>query len=502
MSSFIRLLVSVVATAVCAGCLAVPFDGERVGRQSEAITFVGLHPDPGAGVAVQAFNTQTGRFETIAPTNSGRTLFTTHFGQPWFQWSSTVTLGEAFWTPGSTGFSARIRGQAIGSPSTSDMLALQEHGLSCMLGSRTLSEAIGRCGALNSSEITICTNDFSVSGSRRGPCPRRTVDVLSATGRVERRHVQADRTSSVVAPPAPRLLAWRGDAASFIDIFDASLATNRDESGGRMLGTPGLAYGNFIRIRYSRGSTDERFDRFDVDQLARALGTATPWAGAVSFRHYDVGECSFFLSWRQTLEVLTPALESSLASIRSPDSDTALELRPLSRAVLTPILRAGGSDAVRFTQSYTVRGVFDPDGADLGIQLLRATFRVVVGLSSSHGSIGATIESVEVSTESSVNPEIARMFEDNAKAAVRTIVPGIIRRAVPVPVVQRVHARPDGLEFILAETVDDPLFAQFRERRLCNRPDPATATPVAGYFDSVFDPSLPGDPPVFGNPSP
>lgn len=91
-----------------------------------------------------------------------------------------------------------------------------------------------------------------------------------------------------------------------------------------------------------------------------------------------------------------------------------------------------------------------------------------------------------------------------AEDAVRTIVPGLVSQAVPMlVVVQRLHARPEGLEFILAETVDDvdeSLYRALQSLGLCNRSDPATAAPIAGYFDSVFDPPLRGDPPVFGNP--
>lgn len=480
------------------GCMSTPFDGQRVSSLDKGLVVSGFHATAGAPVEVQAFDAAGGTFVTLARTDATRETGAEMFGQPWYSWSVRTTVPRRFHLPGARGAAVRLRARDAGGPRA--LLALQEDGLGCVGRAANLAQVGERCSGLEQGASVICSHDYLHPGSRRGPCPRRTVDVLDGGGNVLQRHVLADTTQTVESPSRPHSIRWRGDAASFVDIFDASFASRRDAA---RIGTAGLTSGSFVRLHYSRANTDTAFDRHDIEALARALVGATPWSGAVTIRHYDIGECSYLTPWRRILDSVDAALRANIAGL----SARPLRVQPLSRAVLTPVLRTGASDALRFTQSYSV---YD---REFGVQIARFTLRLTASLAA---AADQTLDARPIAVAAEVEPLVVGRFaevfgspspEDTARrveAAVRERLPGNVRQIVlemslGQRTVKRVHARPEGLELVLAESIDDPLYPLLSGAGMCSRPSPSGSAPQAGYFDSVFDPPLPGDPPVFGD---
>lgn len=488
-----RLLPLLVASFTLLACMTAPFDGQRVGASTSPVTFEGQYSTSGATVTLEALNTTTGAFDAVTTATVSSSSPVRLWDNDWFSWSRSSVLPSAYWTPGRTGFSAKVRAR---SGSTS-LLGLQE-GWDACLGrtiDRTVNDFATECTGHDSPVVTICTSDFSPLGSRRGPCPRRTVDVLDATGATARRYGLPDSTFTFAANPAPRVISWRGDRVTMLDVFDASPSSSRDVS---RVGTSGLAWGNFVRLRYPNATTSTAFARFDVDSLAASLGTTLPWGGAVAIRQYDNGECSAFRHWRVVLDTLVPTLETSLRNLAL--RGHTIDAVPLSRTVLTPVIRTSGGDGAFLTQSFTVRG----DGLYMGRLMVKAL--VIFG--ASRGRLIATVQSVDATMEAGVVPVILQAFgvidvaslETEVEDMVRTLVPTLVADAIPLPVVQRVYGRPDGLEVVLADDPRDPLLPALRSAGFCNRPDPAPGGNQSGYFDSLFDPPLRGDPPVFGDP--
>jgi len=471
-------------------CMSRPFDGQRVPARTSRVEVAGYHASPSGRVNVLAMNTATGAFESVGTSTASAIRFTSLGGVDWYEWNTPVVLGDRFWTSGARGSYARIRAETADGGAPFSLYSLQEDWLDC--AGRRVSERwtdiVRECSALNTPEATICTDDFVPSGRRRGPCPRRTLDVLGADGRIARRHPLPDQTTTVVDPPFPTRIAWRGDAMSFIDVFDVNLASREDVA---WLGTHGMPYGNFIRLRYPNPTESREFRSFNVDSLASGLLPGAGWRGAVSFRQYDPGECSGFLTWREILDLLTAKLEDSLTNAFTNASGGHITARIASGISLTPILRSGAAgDAVRLGLAVHLTA----DGLEAG----RAVIGVTIGFTATSGALTGTAEQVNVSLTDVALTVIARLFgapdratsELRIAAAIRTAVPSLVTSSLP-PIFRgitfyRVYGRPDGIEAVVAESQDDPQFARAQGRGLCERANPDTSSPVAGHFDGLF----------------
>lgn len=146
-------------------------------------------------------------------------------------------------------------------------------------------------------------------------------------------------------------LRWKGDARSFIDVFDQPIF-----SGTAGEGSEGASYGNVLRLRYPYGESSCEHVHFDLDELGRAIDTPLAWADARAFRHYDRGRCSVATSWREFLDQFAQGLEDGIDQ-RIRDSGGRLGKARVKRwapldALLTPHLVMpfrGDRDFFRYT---------------------------------------------------------------------------------------------------------------------------------------------------------
>jgi len=251
----------------------------------------------------------------------------------------------------------------------------------------------------------------------------------------------------------------------------------------------GLSAGSFVRIVYPRGNGAREMTGFDPNAIAAAMTSAgTPWRGAVALRVYDIGVCSSLVTWRTLMGRLQMTVGQVLMS-----NPQASGLRPWGRAVLTPVLRGDGPDAIGFTQRFST--------AQIGATDVLVKF--LIGLSLSGGQIASSADDVEVQIDGFPGAEGAHTAVENR---LRMLIPPAVdqaaRRATlggTIPI-RRVYSRPEGLEFVLADDIADPLFAGLNAAGFCSRPTPAGSMPILAHFGSIFDPRQPSDPVVFGDP--
>jgi hypothetical protein len=102
-------------------------------------------------------------------------------------------------------------------------------------------------------------------------------------------------------------LEWKGDAHSFIDVFDQPIFSGSPEEVAE-----GASAGNVLRLRYPSPDASCALERFELNTLGGQLNTPLPWGGARAFRHYDRGRCSAAFSWRQVIDAFAEGLETGI----------------------------------------------------------------------------------------------------------------------------------------------------------------------------------------------
>lgn len=446
--------------------------------------FAGYVSETAQPVAVEALNPTTGAFVGIGSATSGGSPISV-LGTDWYGWATAAQIPTAYWVAGQTGATAIIRGRTT-APGGITLYGLEENWAS--YSGTSLAEFRDYYTTGNS--VRVCTSDYAPFGSRRGPCPPRQL-VLGGVADTTRQ--LPDTTSTLQFSTAPTSLAYRGDANSFIDVFDA-LPTSTGFNGA-----------NVARRPYNRANSSTETVSVTLPALGAPLSSGLSWRGTRTVRQYDRGQCSTVLLWRDVLDSLIPVLFNAVQSIVLPGAGT-ISLTPLSRTVLTPMIRLGAGDALRFTQSFWI------DSGSSG----RITFSAIIRLGISAGNrLTAVVEDGStVDFQPSALSWLLETFgalseaeiEASALAQVRTRVPAAIQLAIPasvrfLPIMQRVYVRPDALEIVLAEDTRDPNYPTILAAPggLCTRPNPTTAVPQSGAMSSLFDPPLAGDPRVLGD---
>jgi len=299
----------------------------------------------------------------------------------------------------------------------------------------------------------------------------------------------------------PTTIAWRGDAVSFIDVFDTD---DISDVGGS----------NVVRVHYPNGRASTTAVAFNPGSLIAGIGFPTPggsWHGNLTIRQYDQGECSVFLSWRDVLEQAYDAIEIALAVTGDLPFNVSYGL---ARTSLQPILHVNGQDEiVYFTQldlelagggqlatldaTLRLRLVPGPGGLGLTVQIGPGS---EVDLSSifvnefTLAFVGMTEAQVEDALLTTVSGEIATQLG--------SFVPAI---AATIPI--RVNVRADGLELVVAEDNQNVNYSLFNAAGICGC-NPATPTAAcrygstaaeAGALFAVFEPKFVGDPDVLGD---
>lgn len=480
------------AVAAVAGCVATPLDGTDVETRTRPVSVIGFVHEPTLGVTIEAREVASGALIRLADTTASNGA-TRALRRDWFMWSTDVVVPDAAWNPGASGATAELQARLTRGDRT--LVGLDEFFGECFERSGTVSTFARDC--VGPSAIIICTSDHLPFGSRRSPCPRRAVVERVGDARTLF-HALPDTNHVVLLSGVAPALLYRGDGASFIDIFDEVPTANGYPVGGA----------NVVRVRYDRSRTQDALMTVDPAVIARDLGTPTLWKGARSIRHYDIGECSAMMPWRSILDLAGPVLERRLAGL----AEGEVTLRPLGRISLTPELRPTGPDAVRLASVFDVRSRSAGLAGlpDIGNIRIKATVTLTVDAA---GRLTSTVEpsaEIDLTTQGAgtvaeafaqlvfgvgrseliefMRAEIARSFD------LTTLLPATAR-AVQF---DRVFLAPDGLFLVLAEDQRDPQFALVQAAGFCNRPDPQPGTLAAGLHFSLFDPPLRSDHRVLG----
>ncbi len=475
--------------AAMTGCIGSPTDGARIGTRTTSIPFNGYHNAAATIIRVEAQNPATGVFANIASATSG-SGFTSAFGTSWYPWSTSVVVPSTYWRVGRTGARALVRARTDGAGYVT-LYGLEEGWTACADPAGSVTKFRDECTTGNTAAI--CTSDYAPFSSRRGPCPPRE---LVGVGAPDPRRPLPDTTSTQYFSSVPSSIGYRGDADSFIDVFDQTPTAIGFGPGGS----------NVVRIYYPRVSTSTETVSFSPAALAASLGVPVPWNGTRIVRQYDRGECSSVMPWRDVLEAVVPALTTAVQSMTVPGLGT-ISLTPQSRIVLRPMIRSTGGDAIHL---YGTFYLYTPIGY---VGTLAVTIDVRIETDATSHLTAVVEPSSTVDFQMSAGGYFLQLFgvaseaqvEALALGEVRAQIPPMIKNLVPssfriLPIFKRVYVRPDALEIVHAEdTTDAVLYPSLATAGLCARPTPVPTAPQTGYMIDLFDPPLPGDPYVFGD---
>lgn len=479
------------AIVAATGCMTTPNDGDSFAATTTAINFGGYTNTANQAVSVRALNPTTNVFSQFATATTGSSP-TVAWDNDWYPWSVNAVVPATAWVAGSSGARATIRAQRVSSSSPTLLVGVNERYLDCAAQSDTLDQFDVDC--TESSSVTICTTNYLPFGSRRSPCPRRGLIEHRADGD-EVFHTLPDTTTTIVLSGVPTSLQYRGDAVSFIDVFDRPATSD---------GIGGVGGANVVRIRYPNSRSSTSLPSFNPAALATSLGgldPSFPWNGARVVRQYDLGQCSFSMPWRTVLDLLQPAVESSVDSIATSAAGT-VTLVPLGRSELRAILRADGVDAVRYAANFNVvsSGLGDVGNLYLGFNVrLSATAGNLVATLETTGTnvdfdsqgLGRLSDAFGLTTEEEVEADIRGMLASLVRGAISSVLPS----QIALVDIDRVHLRADAIDLVLAETTQDPQFGTINSAsgNLCQRTDPMPGGNQGGLHFSLFDPPLPTD---------
>lgn len=503
---------------VGSGCVIGPTDRTATGPvRSTVVAFSGYGDVPSTTVTLEARTNALASYTAVATATTGPTRTAQAFGADLFPWSISVAIPDVLWEPGATGFRTQIRARSA----TREFFALETDWLDCYdLYSDNAETFVRECTNGGSSTINLCTSNYLPFSSRRSTCPGRRLSAVRPTSPARTdRWPLPDATTTVVPPVTPSSLRWRGDALSFVDVFDT---TAIDAVGGA----------NVLRVGYPSARTATTELSVDPPALFASTGVplaSFPWRTTGAIRQYDRGECSFFLNWRAALNaLLTPAtpgglapLPAAVSAIMVPGVGT-VRADFLSRTSLRPVLRTNGEDAIQFTQLFSLTSsVF----GNIGRLDLTIRFRVVPtpgGLAGITTVLDPDPTGQRIDYQPNAIALIGTVFgapdeatvEARIRTSINTLLPGAVAAAVPAAarflVFRRVFERPDGIEFVLVDNSNEFIYPTVRDVGLCQC-DPASPTPVCrapggttapvtGLLFSLWDPVLASDPPAFGDP--
>jgi hypothetical protein len=305
-------------------------------------------------------------------------------------------------------------------------------------------------------------------------------------------HRLAETTDTIDLSSPAVTLEYRGDNASFIDVFDQAFSDAGTSAGGV----------NVVRFAYNGARTSDAFRTVNPATAAGTYATVPPgWRGARTVRQYDIGECSSHVNWRGALDDIVAAVESRFRSIMV--GTRRVELRPQSRAALRPVLRANGDDSVRFTEIFVLY-------ADAG-RLGRVELGLDIRIGTAGGRLTATVDPAStVEFEPSLLAHLSAAFggrtPDEIRDAIRDRigdeVPAAINGILPATArlvrMERVNIRVDGLDVVVAEDRLDSDCAAASAAGICNR-NRLPASDDAGILFTLFDPPFASDPRPLGD---
>lgn len=155
--------------AVCtllgaSACMVSPYDGKRVARRTDPVSFGGYHLYGAQQVRVQALDPATGAWVQVASdTSEAAPLYTAPDGSV-FEWSTSAVLPARFWELGSLGRGAAARVRAEGdTPSGAyAFMSVERDWAGCFTAEDppTLGGFAARCASDKTPEAEITTTDF------------------------------------------------------------------------------------------------------------------------------------------------------------------------------------------------------------------------------------------------------------------------------------------------------------------------------------------------------
>ncbi|MBX3251186.1 MAG: hypothetical protein KF901_28675 [Myxococcales bacterium] len=471
-----------------------PTDGTELASTSSAVSFSGYATSASQEVQVEAFNPSTRAWVAIASPVPASGATQTLWGSQWHGWSLNRAIPSVYWTPGAAGASARVRARLT---TGNTVVSGHEDAWTCLAQSGSSADFVERCTV---PETTICTSNFLPFSARRSPCPPRSLRFTPTSG--ARTYVRLpDATTTGVIPTATRTIEWRGDAASFVDLFDAIPGPEGFSRGGV----------NVVRVRYPSDRNVDAHVRVDPVALSASVPRPIPpgFGAARTYRQYDVGECSLFMGWRNLLtDSIAPALEESLRGIVLPEIG-AVDVYPLSRLELFPVLRSDGQDAVRFAGRFNL---VSHSLGDLGNALIAINVRITAR----GGRITATVEpdasnvvydpqgfgALGIAFGVRTREQVETRIRTRIAAEIPNRLTALLPAQAALVAIDRVDVRVDGMNVVLAETRQDTQYDLLRLAGLCNRPAILPGGNEAGILFSYFDPPSPGDPRPLGETRP
>ena len=312
-------------------CMLSPTDGTAVPNTSREISFVGYLGVSNREVSLQARNPASGHWSEFGSAQSGSSVATQLFGYNAYAWSTSARVPSAYWAPGSTGSIARVRA------SDGNLLqTMKPHPLSCY--GEYLNDLTGflqNCSA--GQEVRLCTSNYLPFGRRRSDCSPSSLGLSISDGTT--RSPDMPKQSTLMVPVSDDILGTnggpeiehvtlRGDRSLQVELFNLPLFDASFTTPGRVGWYTDALFFNAIRVQYPYARNDLRTYSVSVDSARQQLGLSDVasnetfydyFGTAISARVYDVGECSYGVSWdeiaEQARQTIRPLVEQDLRNL-------------------------------------------------------------------------------------------------------------------------------------------------------------------------------------------
>jgi microsomal dipeptidase-like Zn-dependent dipeptidase len=149
---------------VLGGCMTSPYDGRRVARRTDAVSFGGYHLYSSSEVRVHALEHATGAWVQVARDVSDDAPFYTAPDGSLYPWSTSAILPAQFWELGSLGRGAlaRVRAEGDTPGGTRGFMSVERDWLECFAADDppTIGGFAARCASDKTPEAEIATTDF------------------------------------------------------------------------------------------------------------------------------------------------------------------------------------------------------------------------------------------------------------------------------------------------------------------------------------------------------
>lgn len=339
-------------------CMLSPTDGTVVPSTSREISFLGYLGTPNRELRLQARDPASGQWSEFGSAQSGPGIATQLFGHNAYGWRTSARVPSAYWAPGSSGSIARVRA------SDGNLLqTMKPYPLSCYGEySDDLTGFLHNCSA--GQEVRLCTSNYLPFGRRRSDCSPPSVELSISDGTM--RDLDMPKRSTLMVPVSDDILGTnggpeiehvtlRGDRSLQVELFNLPLFDASFTTPSRVGWYTDALFFNAIRVQYPYARNDLRSYSVSVDSARQQLGLSENatnetyydyFGTAVSARVYDMGECSYGVSWdeiaTQARQTIKPLVEQDLRNL----APGLIESITLTDFYIRPILTNDRTDRI------------------------------------------------------------------------------------------------------------------------------------------------------------